>query len=61
MLASRFGGCDGTCKACKDGLYQMCENGAVNGVTRDGGYAEYVTMRMESAVRIPDGIDRAEV
>lgn len=28
---------DGSCKACNRGLYQMCENELVNGVTRDGG------------------------
>jgi D-arabinose 1-dehydrogenase-like Zn-dependent alcohol dehydrogenase len=28
---------DGTCKACNRGLFQMCENGLVNGVNRDGG------------------------
>ena len=31
------GGQDSTCKACKRGLFQMCENKAVNGVSRDGG------------------------
>lgn len=38
----------------------MCDNAAVNGITRAGGYAEYVNMRSESAVRIPDGMDLAE-
>ena len=27
----------GTCKACKKGLFQMCDNEAINGETRDGG------------------------
>lgn len=31
------GGHDGTCKACNRGYYQMCEQEAINGVTRDGG------------------------
>jgi D-arabinose 1-dehydrogenase-like Zn-dependent alcohol dehydrogenase len=31
------GGHDGTCKACNRGLYQMCDNGLINGVTMDGG------------------------
>lgn len=35
------GGHDGTCKQCQRGQMQMCQNGAVNGVTRNGGYAEY--------------------
>jgi D-arabinose 1-dehydrogenase-like Zn-dependent alcohol dehydrogenase len=28
---------DGTCKACNRGLFQMCDNELVNGVTRNGG------------------------
>lgn len=47
----------GTCKPCKSGLNQMCVNEAINGVTRDGGYGEYCTLRTEAAVRIPDGAD----
>src|SRR2546423_12144311 len=50
----------GTCKACNRGLFQMCVNEAINGVTRDGGYGEYVTLRTEAMVRIPEGVDAAE-
>ena len=38
----------------------MCENGQVNGITRNGGYAEYCSLRHEAAVRIPEGIDAAK-
>jgi D-arabinose 1-dehydrogenase-like Zn-dependent alcohol dehydrogenase len=31
------GGHDGICKSCNRGLFQMCDNGLVNGVNRDGG------------------------
>lgn len=31
------GGQDGLCKSCGRGLYQICENGLVNGWTRNGG------------------------
>jgi len=55
-----FGGADLTCKACKRGLFQMCEKGDVNGATKAGGYAGYVISRAEATVRIPDGIDLAE-
>ena len=41
------GGHDGTCRQCKSGLFQMCDNEQVNGVTRNGGYGEYVTLRTE--------------
>lgn len=27
----------GTCKACKKGMFQMCENGVINGETKGGG------------------------
>ena len=27
----------GTCQSCKRGVFQMCQNEAINGVTRDGG------------------------
>lgn len=38
----------------------MCVNEQINGVTRDGGYAEYVTLRTEAAVSIPADVDPVE-
>lgn len=38
----------------------MCKNAAVNGVSQDGGYGEYVLLRTEAAVRVPTDIDPAE-
>jgi D-arabinose 1-dehydrogenase-like Zn-dependent alcohol dehydrogenase len=38
----------------------MCKNEAINGVTRDGGYGEYVTLRTEAVVRVPKDVDPAE-
>lgn len=38
----------------------MCQNGTVNGVFRDGGYAEYVLLRTEAVVDIPKDVDPAE-
>lgn len=55
------GGHDGTCRSCQRGLFQTCDNGAINGVTRDGGYAEYVLLRAEAVVRVPSQADPAEV
>ncbi|KAL2021758.1 hypothetical protein VTK56DRAFT_6701 [Thermocarpiscus australiensis] len=54
------GGHDGICGACKKGVFQMCENQAINGVTKPGGYAEYVIIRSEAAVSIPEGVDAAK-
>ncbi|KAK4946691.1 hypothetical protein LTR10_014193 [Elasticomyces elasticus] len=53
------GGHDGTCKTCQRGLFQMCDNEQINGVTRDGGYAEYVTLRTEAVVSVPSDVDPA--
>ncbi|KAL1304754.1 hypothetical protein AAFC00_003692 [Neodothiora populina] len=54
------GGHDGICKACNRGMFQMCDNEAVNGVTRNGGYAEYCTLRTEAAVQIPTDVPAAD-
>ncbi|KAK0616528.1 chaperonin 10-like protein [Immersiella caudata] len=50
------GGHDGTCHACKKGYFQMCDTRAVNGISRNGGYAEYCTLRSEAGVPIPSSI-----
>ncbi|CAJ2500769.1 Uu.00g036220.m01.CDS01 [Anthostomella pinea] len=54
------GGHDKTCRSCARGQFQMCDNAAINGVSRDGGYAEYVLLREEAVVRVPKDIDAAE-
>ncbi len=54
------GGHDGTCSACHRGVFQMCDNEQITGVTRDGGYAEYVSIRQEAAVRLPKDCDPVE-
>ncbi|KAI5459091.1 chaperonin 10-like protein [Mariannaea sp. PMI_226] len=54
------GGHDSECRQCQRGLFQMCEKKAVNGVTRDGGYAEYALLRAEAVVRVPKEISPAE-
>lgn len=59
--AAWHGGHDGSCHSCQRGLFQLCDNAAVNGVSADGGYAEYALVRAEAAVRIPASADPAEV
>ncbi|KAK3382230.1 dehydrogenase [Lasiosphaeria ovina] len=54
------GGHDGTCNACKQGWFNMCDHQAVNGATMDGGYAEYAYLRAEAGVRIPADVDAAK-
>ncbi|PYH48548.1 alcohol dehydrogenase [Aspergillus saccharolyticus JOP 1030-1] len=51
------GGNDGNCKACSRGLPQVCKNLEVNGVTRDGGFSEYCTLRADAAVPVPKDVD----
>jgi D-arabinose 1-dehydrogenase-like Zn-dependent alcohol dehydrogenase len=38
----------------------MCQNAAVNGVTKDGGYAEYVLLRSEAVVKVPTDVNPVE-
>jgi len=54
------GGHDSVCKQCKRGQFQMCQNEAINGVTRNGGYAEYVSLRTEAVVKVPKDVDPVE-
>ena len=35
----------------------MCDNEKINGVTQNGGYAEYVLLRSEAVVRVPSDVD----
>ncbi len=42
------------CNACRKGLFLNCEKAQVTGITRDGGYAEYVVVPHEAAARIPE-------
>lgn len=51
------GGHDGTCRSCQRAKFQMCDNAKVNGVSFNGGYAEYVILRAEAVVRIPKSFD----
>ncbi|TFK55532.1 GroES-like protein [Heliocybe sulcata] len=50
-----------TCLQCRKGDFNTCQNEQINaGVTMDGGYAEYATLRSEAVVTIPEGMDPAE-
>lgn len=55
------GGHDGSCRQCKRGRFQMCENELVNGFTKDGGFGEYAHLRAEAVVNVPADMDAAEV
>lgn len=48
------------CRSCKKGAYVVCEKGTINGIFKSGGYAEYMIVREESVVHVPEDIDAAE-
>ncbi len=54
------GGHDFVCESCRRGDFITCKNQAITGITRDGGYQEYMLARHEAVARIPDDLDAAE-
>lgn len=54
------GGHDFVCPSCRRGDFVTCQNEAITGVTRDGGYAQYLNARHEAVALLPDGLDWAE-
>lgn len=52
----RFGGYCQWCSPCRHGDFHLCEFRPVLGVTRDGGYAEQVTVPATGLVAIPDSL-----
>jgi D-arabinose 1-dehydrogenase-like Zn-dependent alcohol dehydrogenase len=65
QLGERIGGAfhaghDSSCRQCQRGNFQQCDHQEINGVSRDGGLAEYVLLRAEAAIHVPKEIDPAE-
>ncbi|KAI0916040.1 hypothetical protein AcV5_003487 [Taiwanofungus camphoratus] len=60
--AGWHGGHCHACHSCRAGDFVQCVNASphVNGVARNGGYAEYVTVRSECIASIPADLDPAE-
>ncbi|GAA5847075.1 hypothetical protein JCM9279_002678 [Rhodotorula babjevae] len=54
------GHCERECKRCVRGDFVTCEKEAINGVTRDGGHAQFVTLRTEAVTYIPEDIEPAK-
>lgn len=48
------------CKACNRGDFWACEHTETTGITRDGGYAEFMTAREQVLVDIPEDLDSVE-
>jgi NAD+-dependent secondary alcohol dehydrogenase Adh1 len=51
----------GLCVSCRRGLDMHCERHQFTGLTRDGGFADYVLVDERSLVPLPEGIEPAEV
>jgi alcohol dehydrogenase, propanol-preferring len=46
---------DGTCRYCRSGAENLCDNPAFTGYTVNGGYAEYIVAPEDFVYTIPDG------
>ncbi len=44
---------DGTCTFCQSGQENLCDKATFTGYTTDGGYAEYVSVPADFALRVP--------
>ena len=51
------GGYCGRCQHCRRGEFFACENSATTGVTRDGGYAEYVYTTQNAVAHMPRDLE----
>ena len=51
----------GTCRPCRLGEDMYCENSAFNGLTTDGGFAEYLHTTERAVIPLPDGVDPTDI
>ena len=54
------GGHCGICSSCRRGAFFACVQGNVTGITRDGGYQQYMLARREAVAAMPETLDPAE-
>ncbi|KIM96866.1 hypothetical protein OIDMADRAFT_131185 [Oidiodendron maius Zn] len=59
--AGWHGGHDGICRECHRAEFHLCANREINGLTRNGGYAQYCILRSEAVARVPADLDPANV
>jgi D-arabinose 1-dehydrogenase-like Zn-dependent alcohol dehydrogenase len=55
-----FGGHCGWCEPCRQGDFISCRNLEISGITRDGGYAEYLLVAASALAAIPDDLASAD-
>jgi alcohol dehydrogenase, propanol-preferring len=53
---SWIGGTDGTCKYCKGGRENLCDDPTYTGYTINGGFAEFTTARADFLLPVPEGL-----
>ena len=51
----------GTCRPCRLGETMYCENQSFNGLTTDGGFADYLLTSERSVIPLPDGVDPVDI
>jgi NAD+-dependent secondary alcohol dehydrogenase Adh1 len=51
----------GLCVACRRGIDMFCERHQFTGLTRDGGFADYVLVEERSLLKLPPGVQPVEV
>ncbi|AHG00651.1 alcohol dehydrogenase [Halostagnicola larsenii XH-48] len=51
----------GICRPCRLGEDMYCENSAFNGLTTDGGFAEYLQTNERAVIPLPDSVDPTEI
>ena len=52
---------DGTCRACRRGEDMYCENLAFPGITRNGGFAEYLLTSERALIKLPKGVEPRDI
>ncbi|MEF8814610.1 MAG: NAD(P)-dependent alcohol dehydrogenase [Halovenus sp.] len=51
----------GTCRPCRLGETMYCENQSFNGLTTDGGFADYLLTGERSVIPLPEGVDPVDI
>ena len=58
---SWMGGVDGDCWFCRHNLENLCDHPVFTGYSVNGGYAEYVAVRVPFAIPLPSDLDAARI
>jgi D-arabinose 1-dehydrogenase-like Zn-dependent alcohol dehydrogenase len=51
----------GVCRPCRLGEDMYCENSLFNGLTTDGGFAEYLPTSERAVIPLPEGVDPVDI